>query len=216
MTSKHTELVFILDRSGSMAGLESDTIGGFNGMLAKQQKLPGECYVTTILFDDKYEVLHDHRDIRTIKPLTAQDYTVRGSTALYDAMGITIHRIGNRQKFAAPDQWADQVLITIITDGFENSSIHYQASEIRQMVTRQQHRFDWQFIFMGANMDAIAAAGHLGIDPQYAADYVADAHGTQVSYAAMDDALHDFRSTGHIHPGALNAVRSDARHRKQK
>lgn len=96
MTSKRTELVFILDRSGSMAGLESDTISGFNAMLAKQQKLTGECYVTTILFDDKYEVLHDHRDIRTIKPLTAQDYTARGSTALYDAMGITINRIGNR------------------------------------------------------------------------------------------------------------------------
>ncbi|ERL64566.1 vWA domain-containing protein [Schleiferilactobacillus shenzhenensis] len=213
MSPKQTKLIFILDRSGSMAGLETDTIGGFNSLLAKQKALTGSCFVSTILFNEHADWFHDRVPIRQVPPLTADDYVAGGSTALYDAIGTAIHHVGNQQKYAAPGQRADQVLVVIITDGYENSSVHYRASEIRQMITRQKQRFGWQFIFLGANIDAEDTAGHLGIGAENASAYVADKQGTELNYAAMERTVTNFRASGHIPADALMPIRHDAHHR---
>ena len=180
-----TELVFIIDRSGSMGGLESDTIGGFNAMLKEQQALEGEAVVTTILFDDNYELLHDRIDIRAVAPLTDKDYTVRGSTALLDALGRTIHKIRAVQKHTAENYRAEKVLFVIITDGQENASREYSAERIKTRIERQKQKYGWEFVFFGANMDAVMEADKLGIAADRAQNYCADAIGTSVAYTAM-------------------------------
>lgn len=213
MSPKQTELIFILDRSGSMAGLETDTIGGFNSLLTKQKALPGACFVSNILFNEHADWFHDRVPIRQVAPLTGSDYVAGGSTALFDAIGTAIHRVGNQQKYAAPGQRADQVLVVIITDGYENSSVHYRSSEIRQMITRQKQRFGWQFIFLGANIDAEDVAGGLGIDADRAASYVADRQGTELNYETMNQAVAHFRVHGVIPPDELNTIRHDVHKR---
>lgn len=180
-----TELVFIIDRSGSMGGLESDTIGGFNAMLKEQQAVAGEAVVTTILFDDKYELLHDRLDIRAVAPLTDKDYTVRGSTALLDALGRTINKIRAAQKHTADNYRADKVLFVIITDGLENASREYSAEHIKTRIERQKQKYGWEFVFFGANMDVVIEAGKLGIAADRAQNYCADAIGTSAAYTAM-------------------------------
>lgn len=180
-----TELVFIIDRSGSMEGLESDTIGGFNAMLKEQQAVEGEAVVTTVLFDEKYELLHDRIDIRAVAPLTDKDYTVRGTTALLDALGRTIHKIRAVQKYTAENYRAVKVLFVIITDGQENASREYSAERIKIRIERQKQKYGWEFIFFGANMDAVMEAGKLGIVADCAQNYCADAIGTSVAYTAM-------------------------------
>ena len=180
-----TELVFIIDRSGSMGGLESDTIGGFNAMLKEQQAVDGDAVVTTVLFDDEYELLHDRIDIRAVAPLTDKDYTVRGSTALLDALGRTIHKIRAVQKHTAENYRAEKVLFVIITDGQENASHEYSAERIKTRIERQKQKYGWEFIFFGANMDAVMEAGKLGIVADCAQNYCADAIGTSVAYTAM-------------------------------
>lgn len=180
-----TELVFIIDRSGSMGGLESDTIGGFNAMLKEQQAVEGEAVVTTILFDDKYELLHDRIDIKAVAPLTDKDYTVRGTTALLDALGRTIHKIRAAQKHTAENYRAEKVLFVIITDGQENASREYSAARIKTRIERQKQKYGWEFVFFGANMDAVMEAGKLGIAADRAQNWCTAAKGTSTAYSAM-------------------------------
>jgi uncharacterized protein YegL len=194
MKTNLSELVFILDKSGSMSGLESDTIGGYNAMLKKQQEQPGEAIVTTVLFDDNYELLHNRINIKGIRPITEQEYFVGGCTALLDAIGKTIHKIGNAQRHTSEDQRADQVMFVITTDGMENASKEYSYKKIKAMVERQKQKYGWEFIFLGANIDAIATAASFGISADRAANYNADGEGTQLNYQAVSDAVSEIRA----------------------
>lgn len=186
------ELVFILDRSGSMSGLESDTIGGFNGMLEKQKKEEGEAIVTTVLFDDKVETLHDRFPIAAVQPLTDKDYFVRGCTALLDAVGSTVKKIENVQKRLPDDMKAEKVIFVITTDGLENASSEYTADMVKKMIEKHQEQ-GWQFIFMGANMDAVEEAGRIGIRRSHAVSYINDSEGVAMNYVAAGAALSSIR-----------------------
>lgn len=194
MKTNITELVFILDRSGSMAGLESDTIGGFNAMLKKQQAEPGEAIVTTVLFDDEYEILHDRINIQGLRPITEKDYFVGGCTALLDAIGRTINKIGNAQKHTSEERRADKVMVVITTDGLENASREYNYENIKAMVERQKQRCGWEFIFLGANIDAVLTAANFGISADRAANYNADGEGTRLNYEAVSHAVSEIRA----------------------
>jgi uncharacterized protein YegL len=177
-----------------MSGLESDTIGGFNAMLAKQVKAEGEAVVTTVLFDDKYELLHDRINIDAIAPITDKDYFVRGSTALLDAVGMTLQKIINVQKMTAQGQKADKVLFVITTDGLENASREYSYAVIRQMIEHQKKLHNWEFIFLGANIDAVGTAAKFGIEEDRAANFHADSHGTKLNYEVISDAVSSLRA----------------------
>ena len=190
-----TELIFILDRSGSMSGLESDTIGGYNAMLAKQKQEPGEAVITTVLFDDKYELLHDRINLRGIAPITDKEYFVRGNTALLDAVGKTINKIGNAQKHTVEAERAEQVMVVITTDGMENASREFSHSKVRQMIEHQKSKYGWEFIFLGANIDAVATAESFGISEDRAANYHADGEGTALNYAVLSDAVSSLRAS---------------------
>lgn len=195
MKTNISELVFILDKSGSMSGLESDTIGGYNAMLKKQQQQPGEAIVTTVLFDDNYELLHDRINIKGIRPITEKEYFVGGCTALLDAIGKTIHKIGNAQKHTGEEQQADKVMFVITTDGMENASKEYSYDKIKAMVEHQKEKYGWEFIFLGANIDAIAAAASFGISANRAANYNPDGVGTKLNYEAVSDAVSELRAS---------------------
>ena len=171
MKKNLTEIVFILDRSGSMAGLEADTIGGFNAMIAKQRQEPGEALISTILFDDRSEVLHDRTPVSRVRPMTARDYTVRGSTALLDAIGGAIHHIGNVHKYARDEDRPEHTLFVITTDGMENASHWYDSETVKRMIRRQQKQYGWEFLFLGANIDAVETARHFGIGKDRAVNY---------------------------------------------
>ena len=217
MKTNLTELVFILDRSGSMGGLESDTIGGFNSMLQKQQEEPGECRITTVLFDDKYEVLHDRIDVKAVSNLTGREYFVRGNTALLDAVGKTINKIGGVQKNTAEDYRADKVLFIITTDGMENSSREFGYDEIKAMVERQKSQYNWEFIFLGANIDAVEVAGRFGIAKDRTQNFINDSEGIALNYAVVSDAVASFRSAP---PGCAQlsgdwSMRIDADYKKR-
>lgn len=194
MKKNFAELVFLLDRSGSMAGLESDTIGGFNSMLEKQKKVHGEAAVTTVLFDDRYELIHDRIDIRGIEPMTDKQYWVRGSTALMDAMGKTIRRIAAVQKNTSEDYRADKVIFVIITDGLENASGEYSYKDIHNMVETERDRYGWEFIFLGANMDAVAEAAKYGIREDRAVTYSGRSVCVKECYVTIADFLKNTRS----------------------
>ena len=187
--SNLTELVFILDRSGSMAGLESDTIGGFNSMIEKQRKEEGECYVSTILFDNFSDVLHDRVKLSEIKPMTDREYTVRGCTALIDALGGAIHHIGNVHRYARPEDVPAHTMFIITTDGMENASRKYTSERVKQMIKRQKERYGWEFLFIGANIDAVETAAKYGIDRDRAVNYNADRKGTSVVYESVSRAV---------------------------
>lgn len=208
-----TELVFILDKSGSMSGLEDDTIGGFNSMLKRQKEESGEAIVTTVLFDDHYELLHDRININSIAPITTKDYYVGGSTALLDAIGKTINKIVNVQKQIVPSHRADKVLFMITTDGMENASHEYTSTKIKQMIQNQTEKFNWEFIFLGANIDAIETAEKYGIRPDNAVNYCADSAGTELNYKAMSAVVSEFRSTGRINKKWKETVESDYENR---
>lgn len=189
-----TELVFILDRSGSMSGLEADTIGGFNSMIDKQRKEDGECYVSTVLFDSYSEVLHDRVKLSDIKPMTDEEYTVRGCTALIDAIGGAIHHIGNIHKYARPEDVPAHTMFIITTDGMENASQKYTSDRVKHMIERQKKRYGWEFLFIGANIDAIETAARYGIDRERAVNYNADKEGTRVVYESVAKAVCSVRN----------------------
>ena len=188
-----TELVFILDRSGSMAGLESDTIGGFNAMIEKQKKETGECYISTVLFDNVSEVLHDRVKLSDIKPMTDKEYTVRGCTALIDAIGGAIHHIGNIHKYARPEDVPEHTMFIITTDGMENASQRYSSDEVKKMIERQKEKYGWEFLFIGANIDAVETARRYGINEDRAVNYNADAKGTGILYESVACAVSNVR-----------------------
>jgi uncharacterized protein YegL len=208
-----TELVFILDKSGSMAGLEADTIGGYNAMLKKQQKAEGEAVVTTALFDHDYELLHDRKNIRGISPITEKDYEVGGTTALLDAIGFTIQKIINVQKRTSEDERAEKVLFVITTDGMENASREFTADQIKKMVQHQKDKYGWEFLFLGANIDAIATAARFGIGEDFAVEYHADHEGTQLNYEAVNEAVVNLRSGKKIDRSWKQGIERDYNHR---
>ena len=188
-----TELVMILDRSGSMSGLEADTIGGFNSMIEKQKKEEGEAYVSVILFDDQNEVLYDRADLSKVEPMTDRQYYVRGCTALLDAVGGAIHHIGNIHKYAREEDRPEKTIFVITTDGMENASRRYTYDKVRRMIERQKEQYHWEFIFLGANIDAAAEAARFGISASRAATYVHDSVGTALNYSVVSDAVGKMR-----------------------
>lgn len=198
MKKNLTEIVFILDRSGSMSGLESDTIGGFNSMLAKQKQEKGEALVSTVLFDNACEVLHDRVEIGKVAPMTEKDYTVRGCTALLDAIGGAIHHIGNVHKYARDEDVPEHTLFIITTDGMENASRSYSAEKVKQMIERQKTKYGWEFLFLGANIDAVETARHFGIAPDRAANYRCDSRGTALNFEVLSETISDVRMSAPI------------------
>ena len=188
-----TELVFILDKSGSMAGLEADTIGGFNSMIERQKKEEGEAFVSTMLFSNRSTVIHDRVDLRKIEPMTDKQYCVGGCTALIDAIGGAIHHIGNVHKYAREEDRPEHTVFIITTDGMENASRHYSAERVREMVRRQKEKYGWEFLFLGANIDAIKTAGRFGISADRAANYHSDHEGTKLNYEVLSDAVRSMR-----------------------
>ncbi len=195
MKKNLTEIVFILDRSGSMAGLESDTIGGFNAMIEKQRKEPGQALVSTVLFDNVSQVVHDRVDIQRIEPMTDRDYYVRGCTALLDAVGRAVHHIGNVHKYAREEDRPEKTIFIITTDGMENASREYTYPRLKALIQRQKELYGWEFIFLGANIDAAREAARFGIRADRAANYHADRRGTAVIYEAMNDAVCSVRAS---------------------
>ena len=189
-----TEVVFILDRSGSMSGLETDTIGGFNSMIAKQKKEEGEAYISTVLFDDTCEVLYDRVPVNKVEPMNDNQYYVRGCTALLDAIGGAIHHIGNVHKYAREEDRPEKTLFIITTDGMENASRQYSYEKVKEMVERQKEKYGWEFLFLGANIDAIDVAGKFGIDSNRALNYVSDHKGTQLNYEVLNKTVSEFRA----------------------
>lgn len=204
-----TELVFILDRSGSMGGLESDTIGGFNSMLNKQKKEDGRAYVSTVLFDHETEVLHDRVPIEKVPELTDKDYTVRGCTALLDAIGSAIHHIGNVHKYARPEDVPEHTMFVIITDGMENASRRYSGKEIKKKIEKEKSKYGWEFLFIGANIDAIATARNFGISEDRAVNYKADTQGTGVVYESVCEAVSDVRKGKCLAPLWSQSIQND-------
>lgn len=196
-----TEIVFILDRSGSMSGLEKDTIGGFNAMIEKQKKETGEALVSTVLFDDRSEVVHDRRDIKAVPKLTEDTYYVRGSTALLDAVGDAIRHIGNVHKYAREEDVPERTLFVITTDGMENASHRYDSDQVKSMIERQKARYGWEFLFLGANIDAVETARRFGIDESRAANYHADSLGTAALFETVGDAICTMRAHADIGSG---------------
>lgn len=215
MRKNKTELVFILDKSGSMSGLEADTIGGFNAMLKKLQKADGEAYVTTVLFNHDYELLHDRISVKGISPLTEADYETGGTTALFDALGVTIQKINNVQKRTCPSERSDKVLFVITTDGMENTSKKFNAEKINKMIRQQKEKYGWTFIFLGANIDAVATAAHFGIEEDFAVNYHADNIGTQLNYEAINEAVSSIRCGKKIVRSWKERVEKDYNHRKK-
>ena len=194
MMKGFTELVFILDRSGSMAGLEGDTMGGFNAMIERQKQLPGKACVSTVLFDHESVVLHDRVDIQKVTPMTGEDYAVRGCTALLDAVGQAIHHIGNVHKYAREEDRPEHTLIVITTDGMENASRRYTYDKVKAMIEHQREKYGWEFLFLGANIDAAREAARFGIRADRAANYHADHIGTEVIYEAVSEAVCQVRN----------------------
>ena len=194
MKKNLTELVFILDRSGSMAGLEKDTIGGFNAMIEKQKREPGEAYVSTVLFDNTCDVIHDRVAIRKVAPMTRKEYYVRGCTALLDAVGGAIRHIGNVHKYAREEDRPEKTIFVITTDGMENASRRYSYEKVKSMITHQKEKYGWEFLFLGANIDAAAVAGRFGIGEDRAVNYHNDSIGTALNYEVVSDAIRTVRS----------------------
>ena len=194
MKKNLTEIVFILDRSGSMSGLEDDTIGGFNAMIEKQKREQGDAYVSTILFDNYSEVVHDRVDIRDVPPMTRKEYYVRGCTALLDAVGRAIHHIGNVHKYAREEDRPERTLFIFTTDGMENASREYTYDRVRKMIEHEREKYGWEFLFLGANIDAAREAARFGISEDRAANYHADREGTAVVYEAMNEAVCSVRA----------------------
>lgn len=216
MRKNLTELVFILDRSGSMHGLEKETIGGFNSMIEKQKREAGKALVSTVLFDNVNEVLHDRVDLRRIAPMTEREYYVRGSTALLDAIGGAIRHIGNVHKYARKEDVPEHTLFVITTDGMENASRFFSSDEVKQMIRHEKEAYGWEFLFLGANIDAVETAGRFGIDADRAVNYHADAKGTQLNYEVLSEAIGAVRSSRPLGATWKQRIDEDFRSRKPR
>ena len=216
MKNNITELVFILDRSGSMSGLESDTIGGFNSMIEKQRKQDGECYVSTVLFDNVSEVLHDRVKLSDIKKMTEDDYTVRGCTALIDAIGCAIHHIGNVHKYAREEDVPEHTMFVIMTDGLENASHIYSSSKVKKMIEKEKEKYGWEFLFIGANIDAVETAKHFGIGADRSVNYHADKQGTAVVYDTVAETVSNFRAAQPMAANWSENINNDYNSRKKR
>ncbi len=203
-----TELVFILDRSGSMAGLESDTIGGFNSLIEKQKKEDGKCFVTTVLFDSNIEKLHDRISLDEIKPMTDKEYFVRGCTALIDAIGITVDRISDIHRYVRKEDVPEHTMFVIITDGMENASTRYCSEQVKRMISKKKE-LGWEFLFIGANIDAVETAGFYGIAPDRAVNYHADEMGTKIVYEAVTKAVGNMRSGKKLKENWCESINAD-------
>ena len=215
MKNNITELVFILDRSGSMAGLESDTIGGFNSLIEKQRKQDGECYVSTILFDHVSEVLHDRVKLSEVDKLTENDYTVRGATALIDAIGGAIHHIGNVHKYARPEDVPEHTMFVIMTDGMENASRRYSRDKVKRMIEHEKEKYGWEFLFIGANIDSVETARHFGIGADRSVNYHADSQGTAVVFETVSETVCNMRANVPLAPSWSDNINQDYNGRKR-
>ena len=215
MKKNLTELVFILDRSGSMAGLEADTIGGFNAMIEKQRGEPGEAVISTVLFDNETEVIHDRVSLDRVPALTEKEYDVRGCTALLDAVGGAIHHIGNVHKYAREEDRPEKTLFVITTDGMENASRRYTYDKVKSMIERQRERYGWEFLFLGANIDAAREAARFGIRADCAADYHADSMGTKAVYESVCEAVCQVRRSAPLAADWKLKIDADFKGRKR-
>lgn len=209
MKNNVTELVFILDRSGSMAGLEKDTIGGFNAMLEKQKKQDGVCFVSAVLFDSESTVLHDRVELKDVPPMTERDYTVGGCTALIDALGGAIRHIGNIHKYARKEDVPAQTMFVITTDGQENASHIYESKQVKKMIERQKEKYGWEFLFIGANIDAVETAARYGISKERAVNYKPDSKGTGVVYDTLCRAVGSIRKSQRLDEGWSARINED-------
>lgn len=213
MKKNLTELVFILDRSGSMSGLESDTVGGFNAMIEKQKNAQGDAFVSTVLFDNDTCVIHDRVKIACVQPMTREQYSVRGCTALLDAIGKAIHHIGNIHKYAREEDRPEHTLFVITTDGMENASRMYSREEIKRMIERQKQKYGWEFMFLGANIDAVETAGRIGIDKNRAVNFHSDSEGIRLNYEVIGDALCNMLTSSEIPDEWAAPIEKDFRSR---
>ncbi|MGN0534137.1 MAG: hypothetical protein ACI4IK_07230 [Eubacterium sp.] len=211
-----TELVFILDRSGSMAGLEGDTIGGFNSLIEKQKKQDGICFVSTVLFDHETEVIHDRVELKQIKPMTDKEYFVRGCTALLDAIGGAIHHIANIHKYARTEDVPEHTMFVIMTDGYENASHIYSSDKVKAMIEHEKKKYGWEFLFIGANIDAVETANKYGIGEDRAVNYNADSQGTGVVYDTLSDTVCCMRASMPIERGWSKNINDDYNKRNKK
>ena len=214
MKKNLTEMVFILDRSGSMSGMEQDTIGGFNSMIERQRKEPGEAYVSTVLFSNESTVIHDRVDIRKVEPLTERQYQVGGCTALIDAIGQAIHHIGNVHKYAREEDRPEHTVFVITTDGMENASHRYESDEVKKMVERQKERYGWEFLFLGANIDAVETAKHFGIGADRAVRYHNDSAGVQLNCRTVGCAMSRIRANAPLGENWKADIEADYKARK--
>lgn len=214
MKNNITELVFILDKSGSMAGLESDTIGGFNAMIEKQKRLSGKCFVTTIVFNDSPQIIHDRVSLENIKPMTYRDYSVSGCTALLDSIGFAIKHINTIHKYIRPEDVPGNTMFIITTDGMENASRNYNHSAIKHLIESNKKEKGWEFLFIGANIDAITSAKDIGINCERAVNYIADKKGTGVVYDAVSEAVCCMRAAAPIPAGWKSSIDADYKSRK--
>jgi uncharacterized protein YegL len=211
-----TELVFIIDRSGSMSGLERDTIGGFNSMIRKQKQAEGEALISTVLFDNVSEVLHDRVNVKEIQQMTEHDYTVRGTTALLDAIGGAIHHIGNVHKYARQEDVPEHTMFVITTDGMENASRYYSSDKVKKMIERQKVKYGWEFLFLGANIDAVETASHFGIGADRAVNYNCDSEGTALNYEVVSDAICSVRCSAPLKSDWKKRIDEDYKKRGRK
>ena len=204
-----TEMVFILDRSGSMAGLEADTIGGFNALIEKQRRQPGRAFVSTVLFDTRCTVLHDRVRLEDVRPMTAADYTVGGCTALMDALGGAIHHIANIHRYARPEDVPEHTVFVITTDGMENASCRYSSDRVKEMIAHEKEKYGWEFLFLAANIDAVHTAARFGIGADRAVDYRADSQGTGVLYDTVSRAVSAVRANAPLAASWSDAIKKD-------
>ena len=216
MKNNTTELVFILDRSGSMAGLENDTIGGFNSMIEKQKKQDGDCYVSSVLFDDESEVLYNRVRLGDIPKMTDKDYTVRGCTALIDTIGGAIRHIGNIHKYARPEDVPEHTMFVITSDGQENASHRYTSEQVKKMIERQKEKYGWVFLFIRANIDAVETAARYGISRDRAVNYNADGEGTQILYESVAKAVCNVRASAPLSADWREEIHADYQRRGKK
>ena len=216
MRKNLTELVFILDRSGSMCGLEKDTVGGFNSMIEKQKKEEGEAYVSAVLFSNDSEVLYDRVPVEKVEPMTERQYSVGGCTALLDAIGDAIHHIGNVHKYAREEDVPEHTVFVITTDGMENASCRYTAEDVKRKIERQKEKYGWEFLFLAANIDAVETAGRFGIASDRAVDYQADGAGTELNFRVLSETITKVRKSMPIEAGWKQEIEQDYRKRHKK